>query len=59
VGEAQLELGFELRVVDIDGDKALEAAYREGLPVVEIDGVRAFTHFVERGALRDRLGTVS
>jgi hypothetical protein len=46
---------FELEVVDIGGDPALEAEYRELLPVVEIAGVRAFTWFVEPDALRDRL----
>jgi glutaredoxin len=55
VGEAQAELGFDLELVDIDGDPDLEAAYREHLPVVEIDGVRAFTYFVEPHALRSRL----
>ena len=41
--------------VDIDGDAALEAAYRESIPVVEIDGERAFTYFVPPDALRQRL----
>ena len=54
--EAQAELDFELELVDIGGDPALEAEYRELLPVVEIDGRRAFTHFVEPTALRARLG---
>jgi glutaredoxin len=49
------DIEFELRVVDIGGDPALEAAYRELLPVVEIDGERAFTWFVDPEALRDRL----
>jgi glutaredoxin len=56
VGEARAELGFDLELVDIDGDPDLEAAYRELLPVVEIDGERAFTYFVEPRALRARLG---
>jgi glutaredoxin len=55
VEEARAELGFELEVVDIDGDPALEGAYREHIPVVEIDGVRAFTYFVEPGAFRARM----
>jgi hypothetical protein len=55
VREAQAELGFQLDVVEIDGDPALEAAYRQHLPVVEIDGERAFTYFVEPSALRERL----
>jgi hypothetical protein len=41
--------------VDIGGDPALEAAYRASLPVVEIDGERAFTYFVQPDALRQRL----
>ena len=47
---------FNLELVDIGGDAALEAAYREHLPVIEIDGVRAFTYFVSVDALLDRLG---
>ena len=49
------ELGFELELVDIGGRSELEARYRELLPVVEIDGVRAFTYFVYADALRGRL----
>ena len=52
VGAARDELGFELREVGIDGDPALEAEYREWIPVVEIDGRRRFVHFVHPGALR-------
>ena len=47
---------FELEVVPIDGDSDLEARYRALLPVVEIDGERAFTYFVDPDALRARLG---
>jgi hypothetical protein len=50
------ELGFDLEVIDIGGDDALEAQYRENLPAVEIDGERAFTYFVDAEALRARLG---
>jgi glutaredoxin len=53
--EVKAEIGFELEVIEIDGDPALEAAYREHLPVVEIDGERAFTYFVQPDALRARL----
>jgi hypothetical protein len=45
--------GFE--EVAIDGDEELEARYREWLPVVEIDGDRAFVYFVDPGALRRKL----
>ena len=51
----QAELAFELEEVDIGGDPGLEARYREWLPVVEIDGERAFTYFVQPDALRRKL----
>ena len=41
--------------VDIGGDPQLEAAYRASIPVVEVDGERAFTFFVQPEALRRRL----
>jgi hypothetical protein len=44
-----------LEVISIDGLPELEARYREHLPVLEIDGERAFTYFVEESALRERL----
>jgi hypothetical protein len=46
--------GFER--VEIDGDPDLEAAYRTSIPVVEIDGERAFAYFVHPEELRSRLG---
>ena len=49
------ELQFDLELVDIGGDAELEARYREFLPVVEVDGERAFTYFVDAGAFRRRL----
>ena len=48
----QAELGFALREVDITGDDALEAKYREWLPVVEIDGRRRFTYHVHVDSFR-------
>ena len=47
--------GFELREVDITGDPELEARYREWLPVVEIDGERAFVYHVFADALVSKL----
>jgi hypothetical protein len=41
--------------VDITGDETLEARYREWLPVVEIDGERAFVYYVDEGALIRKL----
>jgi glutaredoxin len=51
----QDELGFDLELVDIEGDPELESRYRESLPVVEIDGQRVFTYFVDAEALQRRL----
>jgi glutaredoxin len=51
VAQVRAEHEFELREVDITGDEALEAAYREWIPVVEIDGRRRFTYFVQPDAL--------
>ena len=52
VRRLQAELGFELEEVDISGVPELEAEYREWLPVVEIDGRRRFTYYVQPDALR-------
>jgi hypothetical protein len=49
------ELEFGLEEVAIDADPELEAAYRELIPVVEIDGHRAFTYYVHEAAFRRRL----
>jgi glutaredoxin len=46
------ELDFDLQEVDIGGDEALEAAYREWIPVVEIDGRRRFTYYLQPDAFR-------
>ena len=46
---------FELAEVDISGDPELESSYREWLPVVEIDGERAFTYFVDEDGFRRRI----
>ena len=59
VEEVRAEREFELRVVEIDGDPELEARYREWLPVVEIDGERAFVYRVDEDELRTRLGAHS
>ena len=49
------ELRFELEEIAIDGDPELEAAYRELIPVVQIDGERIFTYYVHEAAFRRRL----
>ena len=52
-------LSFELREVDIGGDEALEAVYREWIPVVEIDGRRRFTYFLNGEAFRRAVAQAS
>ena len=48
-------VGESYEAVDITGVPELEATYREWLPVVEIDGARAFVYYVDEVALRRRL----
>lgn len=55
IERVRAEVAFELEVVDITGDPDLERRYRTELPVVEIDGERAFTYFVQADALRRRV----
>jgi len=51
--------GEPFEEVDITGDPELEAAYREWLPVVEIDGRRAFVYHVDAAAFARKLGAQS
>ena len=48
-------VGVAYESVDITGDDALEERYREWLPVVEIDGARAFVYYVDEAALRRKV----
>ena len=45
--EIRQEIPFDFEEIDIEGDAPLEARYREWLPVVEIDGRRRFTYFLQ------------
>jgi glutaredoxin len=47
--------GVPFEEVDITGDPDLEARYREWLPVVEVDGERAFVYYVDEAALRRKV----
>ena len=49
------EIPFDFEEIDITGEPELEGRYREWLPVVEIDGARAFVYFVPPDALRRRV----
>jgi hypothetical protein len=45
----------EVVEVDVDGDPALVRAYGDDVPVLCVNGVRAFEHRVDRAALAARL----
>jgi len=51
----QREIDFSFREVDIGWEGELYDLYKFDIPVVEIDGVRAFKHRVDPDALRARL----
>jgi glutaredoxin len=55
VAALRAELGFALEEVDVTGIPELEERYREWLPVVEIDGERAFVYYVHEDAFRRRI----
>jgi hypothetical protein len=48
-------LAVALELVDITGDATLEARYRTEIPVVEIDGRKAFKYYLDEDALEARL----
>jgi glutaredoxin len=52
---AAVRLDFELRAVDITTDPELEARHRASIPVVEIDGARAFVYHVAPTLLERRI----
>jgi glutaredoxin len=49
------EMRFELEEVDVDGDPALAAAYGEEVPVLLVNGRKAFKYRVTPRELRGRL----
>ena len=55
LGTLRDELGFELDVIAIDGDRELESRYRELVPVVEIEGERVATYHVQPEPFRRKL----
>jgi glutaredoxin len=54
-----VESGARFDEVDITDDPELEAVYREWLPVVEIDGERAFVYFVDPDVFRRKIAAQS
>jgi len=55
IAQARRTVSFAYREVDIDGDPRLFAAHRYDIPVIEVDGNRAFKHRVAAAALVERL----
>jgi len=55
LAELRDELGFDLVEVTIDGYPELESRYRELIPVVEIDGERVCTYYVQPEPFRRKL----
>lgn len=51
----RLRIPFELVEVDIEQDPALYERYRYDIPVVFIDGQKAFKHRLEARAVEERL----
>ena len=54
VHRARQRVPFELEVVDVDEDADLAARYGEEVPVIEIDGRKAFKYRVTRDELLGR-----
>ena len=59
VAAVREQVPFELEEIDIGGDPKLGAEHREWLPVVEIDGERAFVYYLDAAAFVRRLGAQS
>ena len=52
IESVRADVPFELDEIDITGVPELERRYREWLPVVEIDGERAFVYRIDEDELR-------
>lgn len=52
---ARAQVEFTVREIDIESDRDLYEAHRYDIPVIEIDGRRAFKHRVTAQMLVDRL----
>jgi hypothetical protein len=59
VAQIRQDVPFRLEEIAIDGDPELESRYREWLPVVEIDGERAFVYYVDPDAFRRKVAAQS
>jgi glutaredoxin len=55
VEEVRRDVPFTFDIVDIEGDAALRATYGMDVPVLVVDGRKAFKHRLDAVALRRRL----
>jgi glutaredoxin len=55
LGDAGTAAAVEVVEIDVDGDPALARAYGDDVPVLCVNGVRAFAHRVDPATLRARL----
>jgi glutaredoxin len=55
LAEARRHTEFDYREVDIDGDPGLRRSYNDQIPVVVIDGVKAFKYRVDLQAFLKKL----
>ncbi|MCZ6820134.1 MAG: glutaredoxin family protein [Calditrichaeota bacterium] len=53
--KVQEEIPFELQTIDITGDRELFSEYKEQIPVIFINGSKAFKYRVDESELRKRL----
>lgn len=53
--EVRRTMPFTLEIVDITDDASLTAAYGHDIPVLTVDGRKAFKHRLDAAALRRRL----
>lgn len=59
VESARASAGFELEVIDIDGDENLRKLYNDEVPVIAIDGRKAFKYRISREELLKKLAARS
>ncbi len=55
IDQVQRERPFDLTIVDVDTDPELVRLYGDEVPVVVIDGRKAFKYRVDAAAFRERL----
>jgi len=59
IQQARARRDFEYKEIDIDGDPELRRLYNEEVPVIAIDGVKAFKYRVDMKELLKKLAARS